>query len=107
MYLLKLDHQPVGVLCACALHFVPDKEKPHQIIAGYRDHLAPGSYLAITHGIAAATPEDDPDGLVEQSGGVRREVQAGQVIHPGPAERPQRASRTRGLYVGSRNVARP
>ncbi len=36
-----------------------------QIIAGYRDHLAPGSYLAITHGITAATPEEDPDGVVE------------------------------------------
>jgi hypothetical protein len=26
----KLDFsQPVGVLCVCALHFVPDAEKPH------------------------------------------------------------------------------
>jgi SAM-dependent methyltransferase len=47
--LARIDFsRPVGVLCACALHFVPDQEKPHQVIAEYRDHLAPGSYLAIT-----------------------------------------------------------
>jgi hypothetical protein len=64
--LARLDlSQPVGVLCVCALHFVPDEEKPHQIIAEYRDRLAPGSYLAITHGITAETPEEDPDGVVQ------------------------------------------
>jgi O-methyltransferase involved in polyketide biosynthesis len=68
--------QPVGVLCACALHFVPDEEEPHQIIAGYRDHLAPGSYLAITHGITAATPEDDPDGMVQSVTNVYKNASA-------------------------------
>jgi O-methyltransferase involved in polyketide biosynthesis len=68
--------QPVGVLCVCALHFVPDEEKPHQIIAEYRDHLAPGSYLAITHGITAATPEEDPDGVVESVTNVYRNASA-------------------------------
>jgi S-adenosyl methyltransferase len=62
----RLDFsQPVGVLCVCALHFVPDEEKPHQIVAEYRDHLAPGSYLALTHGITADTPEEDPEGVVQ------------------------------------------
>ena len=42
--LARIDFsRPVGVLCACALHFVPDQEKPHQVIAGYRDHLAPAA----------------------------------------------------------------
>ena len=73
----KLDFsQPVGVLCVCALHFVPDEEKPHQIIAEYRDHLAPGSYLALTHVITAATPEDDPDGIVESVTNVYRNASA-------------------------------
>jgi S-adenosyl methyltransferase len=44
---------------------MPDEEKPHQIIAEYRDHLAPGSYLALTHGITAETPEEDPEGVVQ------------------------------------------
>jgi SAM-dependent methyltransferase len=75
--LARLDFsQPVGVLCVCALHFVPEEEKPHQIIAEYRDHLAPGSYLAITHGITAAAPEEDPDGVVESVTDVYRNASA-------------------------------
>ena len=50
--------QPLAVLCTSILHFVADQAGPHKIIAEYRDHLAPGSYLAITHG----TVEDDPAG---------------------------------------------
>jgi hypothetical protein len=81
--LARIDFsRPVGVLCACALHFVPDEEKPHQIIAGYRDYLAPGSYLAITHGIAAAAPEDDPDGLVERVTDVYRNASAQIHVRP-------------------------
>jgi hypothetical protein len=42
--------QPVAVLCTATLHFAPDEMRPHEAIAQYRDHLASGSYLAITHG---------------------------------------------------------
>jgi len=87
--LARLDlSQPVAVLCACALHFVPDEEEPHQIIAGYRDHLAPGSYLAITHGISAATPEDDPDGLVQSVTNVYQNASA--QIHVRPVKEIER-----------------
>ena len=48
--------QPLAVLCTGTLHFVADQAGPHKIIAEYRDQLAPGSYLAITHGTLA----DDP-----------------------------------------------
>jgi S-adenosyl methyltransferase len=75
--LARLDFsRPVGVLCVCALHFVPDEQKPHQIIAEYRDHLAPGSYLAITHGITAETPEQDPDGVVQSVTNVYQNASA-------------------------------
>jgi SAM-dependent methyltransferase len=50
--------RPVALLCTATLHFVPDDLRPHDVIAQYRDHLAPGSYLAITHG----SEEDDPRG---------------------------------------------
>ena len=81
--LARLDFsQPVGVLCACALHFVPDEEKPHEIIAAYRDALAPGSYLAITHGSTAETPEDDPDGLVESVRSVYQNASAQLHVRP-------------------------
>src|SRR5712691_935417 len=40
--------QPVAVLCTSTLHFISDEAEPHKIIGEYRDHAAPGSYLAIT-----------------------------------------------------------
>ncbi|HTU05866.1 MAG TPA: SAM-dependent methyltransferase [Trebonia sp.] len=79
----RLDFsQPVGVLCVCALHFVPDEEQPHRIVAGYRDALAPGSYLAITHGISAATPDDDPGGAVESVTDVYQNASAQMHVRP-------------------------
>lgn len=67
--------RPVAVLCAAALHFVPDEEKPHEIVAAYRDHLAPGSYLVITHG-PSVTPEEDPSGHVESVTNVYQQASA-------------------------------
>ncbi len=67
--------QPVAVLCTSTLHFIADETEPHKIIAEYRDHLAPGSYLAITHG----TLEDDPAGEGEAAEGVYR--QASSQLH--------------------------
>jgi S-adenosyl methyltransferase len=74
--------QPVAVLCFCALHFVPDEEKPHQIIASYRDAFAAGSYLALTHGITAATPDDDPEGVVESVTNVYQNASAQMHVRP-------------------------
>ena len=56
--LIDLD-QPVALMCAAVLHFVPDADEPHRIIAEYRDQVVPGSYLAISHGTPADT-EDTP-----------------------------------------------
>jgi hypothetical protein len=47
-HLLDLD-QPVGLLMLAVLHFVPDSWDPVGIVARYRDRLAPGSYLALSH----------------------------------------------------------
>jgi hypothetical protein len=41
--------RPVGLLMVSVLHFVPEKCGPGGIIADYRDALAPGSLLALTH----------------------------------------------------------
>jgi S-adenosyl methyltransferase len=57
------------------LHFVPDKDEPHRIIAEYRDRLAPGSCLAISHG-ASATAEEDPTGVVDSFTSVYRQASA-------------------------------
>jgi hypothetical protein len=45
-------HRPVAVLIVGTMHFIPDEDDPAGIVAGYRDALAPGSYLALTHGTA-------------------------------------------------------
>jgi hypothetical protein len=49
--------KPVAVLLVAVLHFVPDERDPAGIVRGYVEHMAPGSYLAISH---AANPPDAP-----------------------------------------------
>jgi hypothetical protein len=44
--------QPVAVLCTSTLHFIADEAEPGGILAAYRDRMASGSYLVITHAIA-------------------------------------------------------
>jgi O-methyltransferase involved in polyketide biosynthesis len=41
--------KPVALLMVAVLHFVPDSGEVHAIMARYRDTLAPGSYLAVSH----------------------------------------------------------
>jgi SAM-dependent methyltransferase len=67
--------KPVAVLCASVLHFVPDEAEPHRIIAEYRDRIAPGSYLAISHG-TTGTPENDPEDTVGGVTSVYRDASA-------------------------------
>jgi SAM-dependent methyltransferase len=55
--LIDLD-RPVALMCVAVLHFVPDTDEPHRIVAEYRDRLAPGSYLAISHGDTGRTEDD-------------------------------------------------
>ncbi|GAA2362105.1 SAM-dependent methyltransferase [Saccharopolyspora halophila] len=53
---LDLD-EPVALMMVALLHFVDDEANPREVITRYRDALAPGSYLAISH----ATDEGRPD----------------------------------------------
>jgi hypothetical protein len=46
--LLDFD-QPIAVLMAAVLHFVPDSAEPEAAIARYVDVMAPGSYLVLSH----------------------------------------------------------
>jgi hypothetical protein len=41
--------RPLGVIMSAVLHFVPDADDPAGIVAGYRDAIAPGSYVIIGH----------------------------------------------------------
>jgi len=49
--------QPVAVLMMFLLHLIPDEDKPHNMVAAYRDALAPGSFLAISHAANDARPD--------------------------------------------------
>jgi SAM-dependent methyltransferase len=54
--------QPVGVMFMCVLHCLWDREDPWGIVAQFRDAVAPGSYLALSHMTGEAHPEA-ADGL--------------------------------------------
>jgi S-adenosyl methyltransferase len=49
--------RPVAVMMVAVLHFVADSDDPAGIVAGYRDRIAEGSYLAICHASDDAQPE--------------------------------------------------
>lgn len=54
--LLDFD-QPIAVMMVAVLHFVPDSDDPAGIIAGYREAMAPGSFLVVSHASDEAQPE--------------------------------------------------
>ena|SRR5690242_12493455 len=58
--LLDFD-RPVAVLLVSVLHFVPDADDPAGIVAAYRDRLAPGSHLAISHAWLEDLPPEAGD----------------------------------------------
>lgn len=59
--------RPVGVLMIAVLHFIADTDEPADIVAAYRERVAPGSHLAITH----ATSDYHPV-MARQAEGVYR-----------------------------------
>ena len=54
--LLDFD-QPIALLMLTLLHFIPESDNPHAILAEYRDAVVPGSYLVLTHLTADHHPE--------------------------------------------------
>ncbi|HEU5156730.1 MAG TPA: SAM-dependent methyltransferase [Streptosporangiaceae bacterium] len=64
--LLDFD-QPVGILFICMLHCLWDKEDPWGIVRQFRDAVAPGSYVAISHLINEGDHRRAADALFEMS----------------------------------------
>jgi SAM-dependent methyltransferase len=62
--------RPIGVLIVAVLHFVPETADPAGIIARIRNHLAPGSYVAVT----VLSPEGRPREETEASAAVYRDA---------------------------------
>lgn len=48
--------RPIALMLVALLHFIPDEENPKGIIDAFRDHMAPGSHLILSH----MTNEGDP-----------------------------------------------
>lgn len=44
--------QPIAILMAAVLHFIPSTEDAARIVAAFREHMAHGSFLVITHATA-------------------------------------------------------
>jgi SAM-dependent methyltransferase len=76
--------QPVCVLLLAVLHFVTDAENPGRLVAAIRDALAPGSYLALSHGTAHGAPP----GVAARSGEARRvyDSATSRIAYRDPAE---------------------
>ena len=50
--------EPCALMFLSVLHFVPDSDDPRAIIARFRDAMAPGSFLVISHGTLETRPDD-------------------------------------------------
>jgi hypothetical protein len=49
--------RPVALLLVAVLHFFSDEEDPASLVGVLRDALAPGSYVAISHGTTDGQPQ--------------------------------------------------
>jgi SAM-dependent methyltransferase len=49
--------QPVAIMFMCVLHCLWDREDPWGVVGQFRDAVAPGSYLALSHMTGEAHPE--------------------------------------------------
>ncbi|HET6504105.1 MAG TPA: SAM-dependent methyltransferase [Amycolatopsis sp.] len=51
--------QPLALLMVAVVHLIPDTRRPQDSLAYYRSALAPGSFLALSHGTAEGLDEGD------------------------------------------------
>lgn len=49
--------QPVAVLAVAVLHFLTDADEPYEIMSAYREAMAPGGYLVVSHASQDLEPE--------------------------------------------------
>jgi S-adenosyl methyltransferase len=72
--LLDFD-RPIGVLALMMLHWLPDEADPWKLMTRYRDALAPGSYLAVTH----VTADGNEPGVTEVTDLIKESRSADQL----------------------------
>jgi hypothetical protein len=109
--------EPVAVLLVAVLHFVRPEEHPAGIVAAFRDHIAPGSYLVISHGVSDGTSPQVVDKVTSAYSAASSPVTSRtasdveaffeglDLIEPGVVDvtrwRPERRTRTQGLRVAA------
>ncbi len=79
--------EPVTLLCTGVLHFVPDDDDPHAVIARFGAVMAPGSCLVISHGTLETRP-DDPRARLSTEVYSRASAPLAQLL--GPRDAPAR-----------------
>lgn len=70
--------RPIGLLCVAVLHFLSDADHPHEAMDTLRDAIAPGSLLAISHGMPGR-PETDQVKAAYQRASALNERSVGQI----------------------------
>src|SRR5436305_7282375 len=55
-------------MMVAVMHFVGPQDHPDRVVGTYRSHVAPGSWLAISHATIENTPDDD------ETAGVRKMI---------------------------------
>lgn len=66
--------QPVALILAAVLHFVPDSDDPLALVGQYTEGLAPGSALVISHAGAEEVPRAAPEAAEQYRGAVSRVI---------------------------------
>ncbi len=79
--LLDFD-EPVALLLLLVVHFVRPEEEPGGLLARYRDRLAPGSFMVISH----ATADDRPDTMARAADTVRESRSKDNLVYRTHAE---------------------
>jgi hypothetical protein len=53
--------EPVAVLLNGIMHFIPDEDRPYEVVATLLDAVPPGSYLSMSHQASDLYPEEEAE----------------------------------------------
>ncbi len=109
--------EPVAALLVAVLHFITPDEDPASIVAAFRDRMAPGSYLAISHGVSdntsprvikkitSAYDSASSPATARTAADVAAFFEGCELVEPGVVDvtrwRPERRTRSQGLRVAA------
>jgi hypothetical protein len=90
----------VGVLMLGVLHYLADEEDPFALVRRYRERMAPGSYLVVSHGTEDGKPApvramidlskvSQNPAYMRTRGEVARFLDGFEVVEPGVVRLPE------------------